>query len=389
MRAEIDVAVVAQDPWFGGGVRSQLEAFWHAATALGREPRLVFLSRTHAVSLLRRSFVTSPQRDVEPPFEGVGLPSAFPELDAPSQLLGAYGIARTARTARSLWVVSTTASYGYGATLSRAGYGAWIGTALADEWAGRRRGLALSRRIALRANAPALLRLERAVLRSARLLYATSPYSRAALAEAAKLELDRIRVLPIPVDGERFAPAPDATWLARLEEPVLAFVGRADDPRKNLPLLLNAFESVRARLPRARLRLVGRPPAHAITLPAGVEVAGEVTSVADELRAASLFVLPSWQEGFSIVVAEALAAGVPVVSTPCGGPEDLLRQSGGGAVLSSFSAEELASTVLELLARPGALAEMRRRGRAHVADEHSPARFRERLAAAFAELDDG
>ena len=75
------------------------------------------------------------------------------------------------------------------------------------------------------------------------------------------------------------------------------------------------------------------------------------------------------------------------MATPSGGPEDLVRDSGGGRVLASFSPEELAATVLELLARPDVLAEMRRRGREHVAVEHSRDRFRERLGAAFAQLD--
>lgn len=387
MAPVIDLAVVGQDPWLGGGVRAQAVAFWDAARALGRDPRYVYLSRTRAVSLLRRSLVREPTRDLEPPFEGVGLPSFLPELDAPSQLLGARSVARAVAGSGSLWVVSTTASYGYGATLSGKQYGCWIGTALADEWAGRRRGLRLSRRLALRANAPLLLQLERSVLRRAAVVCATSPWSRRALAEAGGLDDERVRILPIPVDAERFSPQPDEEWLARLEEPVLAFAGRGDDPRKNLPLLLDAFRLVQARLPRARLRLIGRPPPPGAPLPPGVEVLGEVESVAAHLRSSSLFVLPSWQEGFAIVAAEALAAGVPVVATPSGGPEHLIRESGGGHVLSTFSADELATTVLELLARPDALAEMRRRGRDHVLAEHSPEHFRARLAAAFAELD--
>jgi glycosyltransferase involved in cell wall biosynthesis len=71
------------------------------------------------------------------------------------------------------------------------------------------------------------------------------------------------------------------------------------------------------------------------------------------------------------------------VTTPSGGPEALVRDSGGGVVLGGFSPEELAATVRELLADPPRLQEMRRRGREYVKREHSPERFRELLADAF------
>jgi glycosyltransferase involved in cell wall biosynthesis len=107
--------------------------------------------------------------------------------------------------------------------------------------------------------------------------------------------------------------------------------------------------------------------------------------VAAQLRRATLFVLPSLQEGFGIAAAEALAAGLPVVTTPSGGPEALVSDSGGGIVLSGFSPEELAEAVRGLLEDPARLAELRRRGREYVVREHSPARFRELLAEALAE----
>ena len=79
-----------------------------------------------------------------------------------------------------------------------------------------------------------------------------------------------------------------------------------------------------------------------------------------------------------------MAAGLPVVTTPSGGPEALVRDSAGGVVLSGFTADELADDHCDLLADPDGLAEMRRRGREYVAREHSPARLRELLAEALA-----
>jgi glycosyltransferase involved in cell wall biosynthesis len=60
-----------------------------------------------------------------------------------------------------------------------------------------------------------------------------------------------------------------------------------------------------------------------------------------------------------------------------------VRDSGGGRVLTGFSADELAAAAAELLGDVGTLSAMRRRGRAYVEREHSPARFRELLAAAL------
>jgi glycosyltransferase involved in cell wall biosynthesis len=237
--------------------------------------------------------------------------------------------------------------------------------------------LAFSRRLAIRLNAPILRRVERRVLGGAQRVYATSPWSRASIARAGGLEAEQVGILPIPVDLDAFAPASPEDWRTTLEAPVLAFVGRADDPRKNVQLLLDAA----ARLPGVHVRLVGSPPRG--PLPERVEATGTVPSVAPHLRRATIFVLPSHQEGFGVAAAEALAAGLPVVTTPCGGPETLVTESRGGVVLSGFSADELAGAIRDLLDDPNRLEEMRRSGREYVEREHSPDRLRELLAAAL------
>ena len=381
----LDLAVVGQDPRFGGGYRSFATAFWNAAAGLGREPHLFYLSRAHGLSLAPPRAALRPREELHEPFAGTAFPSLLPELDAVNQLAGARRIAPRLRDARSVWVVAASAPYGAAARRSGRPYACWLATGLESEWASRRPGLPASRRAALALNAPVLRRLERDVVRGARLVYGISPASAGTIAAAAGLPLERVGWLPIPVDLDAFAPEPDETWLARLERPAIAFVGRGADPRKNVRALLDALPAIRARVPGASVRLIGEPPPG--PYPEGIEALGAVGSIAPHLRGASLLVLPSLQEGFGIVVAEALACGVPVVVTPSGGPEELVRTSGGGVVLGGFSAEELAGTAAELLSDRERLLVMRRAGRAYVEREHSPARLRGLLAAAFAVLD--
>ncbi len=79
-------------------------------------------------------------------------------------LRGSRRLVPRVRDARSAWVVAPLAMHGLAAALSGRPYACWVGTSLASENAGRRAGLPLSRRLALRANAPSLARIERRVL---------------------------------------------------------------------------------------------------------------------------------------------------------------------------------------------------------------------------------
>ena len=178
-------------------------------------------------------------------------------VDAVNQIALGRKVAPRLRDARDVWVVATSASNGYAAALSGRPYSAWIGTGLEEEWAGRRPGLRASRRLAIRVNAPVLRRMERrgARRRAPRLRdVAVQPRQRRPRRRSRRgrgrhpAAAGRPRAL--------LRPLRTTAWEATLDEPVLVFVGRANDPRKNVRLLLDALPL----LPGVRALLVGEPP---------------------------------------------------------------------------------------------------------------------------------
>jgi phosphatidylinositol alpha-1,6-mannosyltransferase len=339
------IVVVGQDPGFGGGAVTMANRFVDGARSLGHEVALVYL----------------PHPSFSPRASGVD------RVEALRLVRGRLVIP----PADEVWVVAGVASHGYTALKSGRPYSCWIATSLTDENRGRVPGLPHARRLAAYVNAPVLRRLERRVLRGAKRVFGISEASRHSLVAASGLPPDRVGSLPVPVNLQPEEPAEKSS------APVISFVARGDDPRKNLDLALAAFELVRREEPDARLRVIGPPPSR--SLPSGVETTGLVNSVSYAVRDTNVFLLTSHQEGFAIVAAEALSVGVPVVSTPSGGPEAMLLDSGAGVITDGWLPREVADAVLDLLRDPVRLSTMGRLGVEYTRREHTPTRFAERL----------
>ena len=142
------------------------------------------------------------------------------------------------------------------------------------------------------------------------------------------------RIVAIP-NG---VPVPETAWQRRPEwraAPRAVFVGRLA-PEKGLDTLIDAWPSVRATYPEARLILIGEGPERAaledrvkalgLTLGPGqaVELPGASADPTEALRGADLFVLPSREEGMSIALLEAMALGIPLVASSIPGNRRLV-----------------------------------------------------------------
>lgn len=157
-------------------------------------------------------------------------------------------------------------------------------------------------------------------------------------------------------------------------------VGRLSDPRKNVTLLFEAYHRLRQRRPDApRLVLAGLSgpgesawaTAESLGITAHIEVHVDVPEeeLARLYRHASLFVLSSEEEGLGLVIAEAMASGIPVVSTDCGGPSTLVKEGETGYLTPVGNPEALANRMERVLQDPAHASNLGQRGRARI-EEH-------------------
>jgi glycosyltransferase involved in cell wall biosynthesis len=165
-----------------------------------------------------------------------------------------------------------------------------------------------------------------------------------------------VHVIGCPVELD-CAPAP-APWPARNggTGPIVGFVGRLI-PRKGALDLVKAAPAIRAARPDVRVVIVGDDPyedeeaeyAAAVRASADVDHVGRVAEAAGILGHLDVLVLPSRQEPFGTVVAEAMAAGTPVVATRVDGLPELVDHGVTGALVEPGDTAALAVAVLRVL----------------------------------------
>lgn len=142
-----------------------------------------------------------------------------------------------------------------------------------------------------------------------------------------------------------------------VRDEVVLYVGRLIEA-KGLPELVEAFAMLARRRPNARLVVIGEGPAGksmersaaAAGIAGRVSLLGRLPSVAEWMRAADVFCLPSHSEGSPNVITEALACGTPVVASDVGGIPELV-DSRCGILTPVRQPAALAAGLEEALAR--------------------------------------
>lgn len=191
-------------------------------------------------------------------------------------------------------------------------------------------------------------------------------------------------VIPNGIFVDRFAVGPNPEWAST--GGTLSFLGRLEETRKGLPVLLRAWNEIHTAVPDARLLVAGRgdvgalarkiPPAHRDSITFLGAITDEEKAVM--LASSDIYVAPhTGGESFGIVLAEAMAAGAPVLASDLTAFRAVLDDGRLGALVPTGDADALAEQAVTMLRdddlrksyRSAASEGVRRYDWSHITDE--------------------
>lgn len=161
----------------------------------------------------------------------------------------------------------------------------------------------------------------------------------------------QVEHIPNGVDIGRFKPAPAAG-----NRQTITFAGRLDY-MKGVHILLEGFKQLREEMKNVQLTIIGDGPdrerllnlAREKGISDAVNFCGEAAEIVPYLQKSSVFVLPSFSEGLSNVLLEAMACGLPVVATRVGGTVDLIEDGVNGILIEPENSRQLYQALKKIL----------------------------------------
>lgn len=227
--------------------------------------------------------------------------------------------------------------------------------------------------------------------RSARFVCCVSDFTRAQLCRVTEPDLwDRYHVVRCGIDLDAFPYRPPSQAAGRVRVVMVARLS----PEKGHLVLLSALRELRDRQVDVELEVIGGGPSAALIqstaddlgLADRVTLSGELGSevVSDHLADADIFCLPSFAEGIPVAIMEAMAIGLPVVTTYVGGVPELAINGETALVVPASNARELAGAIEQLATQPELRERLARNGRQRVCELHDSRRNAQQLHQLFA-----
>lgn len=190
---------------------------------------------------------------------------------------------------------------------------------------------------------------------------------------------EKIRIIPNGIKMERFVNA-------NLDDrgksgPIVLYVGRISED-KGIECLLRAAPSVLRQFPNTEFLIVGEDYGYLNNLKSLVNSLGIEKSViftgrltnrrlVDVYRSADVFVLPSELEAFGIVVIEAMASGVPIIVSNCGGMKNIVEDGMNGLIFDVGDARQLADKIRLLISDEELRSRLAENGRETVRERYT------------------
>lgn len=206
------------------------------------------------------------------------------------------------------------------------------------------------------------MRFDRAAQKKfARAIYAKARQvifvSRAAASAEKDLGLpqEKIRIMGVAIETDIFKPAPAATAGS-----TILFISRINFVEKGIGYLLDAMPRILQEVPDAKLVIVGgggeeqrmREQIKSLNIEAAVEITGKrpFVELPNYLNGARVLVVPSvWVEHFGQVTIEAMACGIPVVTSDIGGSTEINVDGETGFIVPKADSAALASAIIRIL----------------------------------------
>jgi glycosyltransferase involved in cell wall biosynthesis len=230
-----------------------------------------------------------------------------------------------------------------------------------------------------------MAKAERVSVHRANMVIATSDYSCTRLTQLYKYQ-GEIKIVPPPIDlqgwDRALASVTDSEVNMINSRPTILCVG-VQYPRKNVATLIRAAAILRRQLPNVEVRIASKGPewnnlrrlTQELDLNQTVTFLGYVPyeDLVREYVRCHVFCLPSLQEGFGIVFAEAMASCKPIIASRSSSTPELIEDGVQGLLANPLDAEDLARQLADVLLSPEKALVLGKAGRAKVVEFDAPA----------------